>query len=569
MFKKQIISLLYKELKNNLTKKQIENLIEIPPSENLGDYAFPCFSLAKKLKKSPNLISQNITENLNKELENNKKSDIEKIQQKGSYVNFFINKQKLAKQIISIDEKLGYSKTSKEKIIVEYLSPNTNKPLHLGHLRNLAIGESISRILESQGNKVIRANLYNDRGIHIIKSMLAYKKFGNSKKPGQKPDKFVGDFYVLFNKKTKDNPELEKQASEMLKKWEQGDKSTLELWKKMNSWAYQGIEKTYKKFGIKFDKHYYESKMYKKGKQIVKQGLKKGIFKNKEDGAVVINLGDNLGEKILLRKDKTSVYITQDLYLAKQKYKDYKFDKSIYVVANEQDYHFKVLFKIIDKLNLEFSSNLFHLSYGMVFLPEGKMKSRQGTVVDADSLMKKTEDLAEQEIKKRYNPQEKELQNRRLKIALSAIKYELLKIDPIKNITFNPKKAIKFEGDTGPYLEYSHARANSILKKAKTSESKQANSKNIKIPQLKKQEIKLIKKISEFPQIIKRAYENLSPNIIANYSFELAQIFNEFYHTCPVISSKEKDFRLKLVDSFKKVMKNSLYLLGIESIKEM
>jgi arginyl-tRNA synthetase len=350
----------------------------------------------------------------------------------------------------------------------------------------------------------------------------------------------------------------------MLKKWEQGDKQIIELWKKMNSWAYQGIEKTYKKFGVKFDKNYYESKIYKKGKQIVQQGLEKGIFKNKEDGAVSINLGDNLGEKILLRKDGTSVYITQDLYLAKQKYKDYKFDKSIYVVANEQNYHFKVLFKIINKLNLEFSSNLLHLSYGMVFLPEGKMKSRQGTVVDADDLIKKTEDLAEKEINKRYNLKQKEVKDRRLKIALSAIKYELLKIDPIKSITFNPKKAIKFEGDTGPYLEYSYARACSILRKAK-----QGNSKNIKIPELKEQEIKLIKKISEFPQTIKRAHDNLSPNLIANYSFELAHIFNEFYHTCPVISSKEKDFRLKLVESFKKVMNNSLFLLGIESVKEM
>lgn len=551
--KKIIIKELQKHVK--LKEQEIENLIEIPPSSELGDYAFPCFILAKKEKKNPTIIAEELAGKIKATKE------ISQIKVVGAYLNFFINKKILAESVIKELLKEKKSIQKKEKIVVEFLSPNTNKPLHIGHLRNMSIGESICRILE-QDNKIIRTNLYNDRGIHIVKSMLAYKKFGRNRKPKDKPDKFVGDFYVLFNKKT-DN-ELEDEAQEMLQKWEAGDKQTLDLWKKMNSWAVKGIEQTYKNFGIKFDRQYYESKIYKKGREIINHGFKKGIFKKRRDNAVVIDLGNELGEKVLLRADGTSVYITQDLYLAEKKYQDFRFDKSIYVVGNEQDYHFKVLFKILKLLKYKFSNSLFHLSYGMVFLPEGRMKSREGKVIDADDLIEEMQKLAEKELKKRYKLNKKNLKERAEKIALSAIKYFLLKVEYSKDITFNPEEAINFEGDSGPYLQYSYARASSILRKAKSKRKLE-----IKIIDLKQEEIELIKKLAEFPEIVKNVEKQLNPSILANYSFSLAKLFNEFYHSCPVIGSLEESFRLKLVQAFRIVIKNSLFLLGIEVMEEM
>ena len=556
--KRIIVDLLSKHI--NLEKEEIEKLIEIPPSSELGDYAFPCFVLAEKEKKNPIQISSELAGKI--ELP----AEISQVKAVGAYLNFFVNKnflaQKTIKEIIKQKENFGKpKKTKKEKIVIEFLSPNTNKPLHIGHLRNMAIGESVSRILESEGNRVIRTNLYNDRGIQICKSMLAYKKFGNNKKPNKKPDHFVGDFYVLFNKKVAENQDLEKEAQELLRKWEAKDKETFDLWKKMNSWAIKGIKDTYKKFGIKFDKDYYESKIYEKGKEIIQEGLRKGLFRKREDNAIVVNLGE-LGEKVLLRKDSTSIYITQDLYLAKLKYQDYKFDKSIYVVANEQNYHFKVLFKILKMLNYEFSDRLVHLSYGMVNLPEGRMKSREGKVVDADDLIEEMENLAIKELNKRYKLNKNELKRRARKIALSSIKYFLLKTDAVKDITFNPEEAINFEGNSGPYLQYSYARASSILKKAKKKLE-------IKFVSLKPQEISLIKKLAEFPEIMKKAATQINPVILANYAFDLCQKFNEFYHSCPVIGSEEESCRLSLVLAFKIVVKSVLYMLGIEVLERM
>lgn len=546
------------QLKIDLEKQlNIPILIEIPPNDEFGDLAIHSY----KLKLPP------------QELKNKIKLPkyIEKTEIKGPYLNFFINKSILAnsiiKDILSKKEKYGRNK-SKEKIMVEFPSPNTNKPLHLGHLRNIALGESISRILEFNGNKVIRASINNDRGIHICKSMLAYIKFGKGdspKKQQKKSDHFVGDYYVLFSKKAKEDPSLESEAQDLLIKWEAGDKKTIEVWKKMNKWALDGFKETYKTLGIKHNKEYFESKVYKKGKEIVEIGLKKGIFTKREDGAVVIDLTqEGLDEKVLLRPDGTSVYITQDLYLAKLKDEEYNLDGSIYVVANEQDYHFKVLFLILKKLNFKFANKLHHLSYGMVELPEGRMKSREGNVVDSDNIINETKSLAKEEIQKRFKDiSKKELEDRSLKIAISAIKYKLLRVDIVKNMLFNPNEAISFEGDTGPYLQYSYARAFKILKKT--------NKNNIKLIEypLEDQEYKLCKKLAEFPEQVHFSFENLNPTYIANYALSLAQSFNEFYHACPVLNSDKESFRLKLVECFTIVMKQSLNLLGIDVLEEM
>jgi len=397
--------------------------------------------------------------------------------------------------------------------------------------------------------------------------MVAYKKYGKGKKPNKKSDYFVGDYYVLFNQKVKEDESLREEARDCLRKWEKGDKSTLALWKKMNKWALDGFRETYGLFNIKFDKEYFESKIYKKGREIIREGLKKRIFKKRKDGAVIINLGkqgtQDLGEKVLLRPDGTSVYIVQDIYLAKLKNKDYNLNSSIYVVASEQDYHFKVLIAILKKLKYKCSENLHHLSYGLVELPEGRLKSAEGRIVKADDLIRETQELAKKELKKRYKLSKRQLEKRSLIITLSAIKYMLLKVAIDKNMLFDPIEAISFEGNTGPYLQYSYARASSIIRKAKKSGKKS------KIKQLEKQEIKLVKKIAEFPEIVEKASKNLDPSLIANYSFQLAQIFTEFYHACPVIGNENEAFRLKLVKAFRITIKNALYILGIEVIEEM
>jgi len=554
--KQDIIKELQKITK--LDKKIIENKLETPPNPELGDYAFPCFILSSKLKKSP----QDIAQDLSKEI---KLKDTE-LKPDGPYLNFFIDKRKFSediiKQILKEKEKFGKQKNNK-KTMVEFPSPNTNKPLHLGHLRNMSIGESVSRIYEFLGNKIIRGNLNNDRGIHICKSMVAYEKYGKNKNPDKKSDNFVGEFYVMYNKKLKSNPKLEEQAQECLKKWEQGDKKTIALWKKMNKWALDGFKETYKKFKIQHDKEYFESKIYTGGKEIIQEGLKKGVFEQGKDNEIKINLEkENLGEKVVLRSDGTSVYITQDLYLAKLKYKDFKLDNSIYVVGNEQDYHFKVLSIILDKLNLPFK--VHHLSYGMVTLPSGKMKSREGKVVDADDIIEETNNLAKKEILDREPKLRKsELEKRAEKISLGAIKYQLLKIDAVKNTLFNPEESIAFEGNTGPYIQYTYARSSSILRKVKKRISNQ------KPKSIHESEIELIKQMNNFPETVQSAYKHLNPALIANYSFQLAQKFNDFYQNCPVIGDENQAFRLKIIEAYRIVIKQSLYLLGIDVLEEM
>lgn len=559
--KEKITALLDKAIKKQgirVEKSEIELHIEIPPSSSIGDFAFPCFFLASKLKKNPAEIASKLRQDFEKLPEG-----VESAQVQGPYINFRLDKKAIAlsliKEILSKKDKYG-SGSLKKRSMVEFPSPNTNKPLHLGHLRNMAIGESISRILEFSGEKVARVSLNNDRGTHICKSMLAYQKFGKNKKPDKKTDHFAGDYYVLFSKKKLQDEE----AQEMLKKWEKGDKKIIALWKKMNLWALKGFKETYKKYGIKLDKEYFESKVYTKGKEIIEQGLKKGVFKKKPDGSVFIDLNkENLGEKIVLRSDGTSLYITQDLYLAKLKFDEFKIDSSIYVVGNEQDYHFNVLKLILKKLGFKFAEKIKHLSYGMVNLPEGKMKSREGTVVDADDLIEDVQSLVKKELSSRSKLSKKELESRSLKIALASIKYLLLKTDIKRNMMFNPKESIRFEGDTGPYIQYTCARASSILRKSKSKKE------SAKVFSLSQKEMELIMKLSQFKEVVSKSYETLNPSLIAHYSYQLAQIFNEFYHACPVIGSKNESFRLKLAESFKQVLKNSLNLLGIETLEVM
>ncbi|MBU2503925.1 MAG: arginine--tRNA ligase [Nanoarchaeota archaeon] len=565
--KEVIVKLLKKALKGkdvSLKDEEILNLIEVPPSQDMGDYAFPCFFLSKQLHDNPSQIAIELREKIG----NAPPTDFEDIQTQGPYINFFVNRKSLARQVIwdAITQKkdFGESKLGKGKrTMIEFPSPNTNKPLHLGHLRNMAIGESISRILEFNDEKIIRANMNNDRGIHICKSMVAYKKWGREKTPTDKKEKsdhFVGDFYVMFNKKK--TKKLEAEAQEMLQKWEAGDGNTLLLWKLMNGWALNGFKETYKTFGIKHDVNYFESKVYKKGKEMILDGVKEGIFEQAKNGEIKINLEEEkLGEKILLRKDGTSVYIVFDLALAKIKFEDYKLNKSFYVVGNEQDYHFNVLFSILKKLGFE--KEMKHISYGMVNLPTGKMKSREGTVVDADDLIEQVRLLAEKELSKRDKLSKTELKKRSLIIALAAIKYLLLKVDINKNMLFNPKESVSFEGDTGPYILYSYARASSIMEKAPSVQKK------AEVNELEEKDIALVKKLSQFPEIVESAYKNLNPSLVANYSYQLAQTFNEFYHNCKVIGSEEEAFRLALVQSFRQVLKNALALIGIETLDKM
>jgi arginyl-tRNA synthetase len=587
--KNRIISAISVLLKDYLSESEIEKAVAIPPSDELGDYAFPCFALSKILKKNPVALAADFKERIGP-INYDSGAGAVRVEASGGYLNFFIDKRELAASVIAT-----YSNASPEKLIdcgvapvgtvdgrplrvvVEFASPNTNKPLHLGHLRNMSIGDSVARILSFCGCEVFKASINNDRGVHICKSMLAYKREGGGASPesvGVKPDRFVGDYYVMFNEKSKAAPSWNDDAQKMLKDWEEGEPETVALWKKMNKWALDGFRETYKLFGIAFDKEYYESDIYKNGKEIVVDGLEKGIFYRREDGAVAVSLKDEkLDEKVLLRPDGTSVYIVQDLYLALLKDKEFDYDRSLYVVGNEQDYHFAALLAIFKKLGYGVGGKIKHLSYGMVELPEGKMKSREGTVVDADDLILETKELAKREVVERYDVPEAEAEARSLKIALAAIKYQLLKVDIAKTMVFDPKKAISFEGDTGPYLLYGYARASSILRKAGAAgNGVDVDNSQSRLPEkFEPAEIRLLKKIAFFPEAVGFACARLSPSVIANYAFDLAQLFNEFYHANQVLGSggTVEAFRVSLVAAFRSVMRGCLWLMGIEAIEEM
>jgi arginyl-tRNA synthetase len=479
-----------------------------------------------------------------------------------------------------------------QKVMVEYSSPNTNKPLHLGHIRNNLLGYSVAEILKANGYDVIKANLVNDRGIHICKSMLAWQLFGNGETPessGLKGDHLVGKYYVVFDieykkqieelkakgqteDEAKKNAPLIIEAQQMLEKWEAGDKEVISMWETMNSWVYAGFDATYKQLGVDFDQYYYESKTYLLGKDIIDEGLQKGVFFKKEDGSVWIDLTtDGLDEKLVLRANGTSVYITQDVGTAQLKYDNYHVDKSIYVVGNEQDYHFKVLFLILQKLGKSWANGLYHLSYGMVDLPSGKMKSREGTVVDADDLMAEMEQTAKvqtEELGKTNDFSEDEKAKLYHTIGMGALKYFLLKVEPKKRLLFDPSESIDFQGHTGPFIQYTHARIKSILKRAGFELSAHAT-----VTELDGMERDLILALNQFPESISQAARDYSPAIIANYVYELAKTYNKFYQEKPILKDEVpadvKLFRLTLSAVTAKVISKSMRLLGIDVPERM
>ncbi|MBI9030963.1 arginine--tRNA ligase [bacterium] len=560
--KNELIQILHKELTEYFTLDDLVKVLETPPNDELGDYALPCFSLAKKLRKSPKVIAESIADKLATIPE------IAHLQAVSGYLNIFLNKDWIINLVLAQSLEQDYAKGKIDtKTIVEYCSPNTNKPLHLGHLRNMAIGESISRILKYSGHDVVKTCIFNDRGVHICKSMLSYQDFGKGEKPEDKKiksDHFVGDYYVKFALQAKLEPNYEDKALQMLEQWEAGEQEIVSLWRKMNEWAFTGFNETFQLFGTNFDKEYYESQIFRNGKEIILAGLAKNIFQKRSDGAVVVDLEKyGLGEKVLLRPNGTSVYIVQDIYLAYLKNQDFCYDKSIYVVGNEQEYHFTVLKQILKLLGASYADGIQHLSYGMVELPEGKMKSREGTVVDADDLINNTAELAREEIFKRYPEMAiSEVEKRSIAISLAAIKYQLLKTETSKNMIFNPKEAIRFEGDTGPYLLYSYARASSILRKAEVEYETKPWTAN-------QSEMRLIKKIAQFPEILHDSSTRLVPSLLASYTYDLCQIFNHFFHDCPVLKSEFASQRLALVSSFRNTISIALNLLGIDTLEEM
>ncbi|MCX8158053.1 MAG: arginine--tRNA ligase [Candidatus Diapherotrites archaeon] len=570
-YKKNIAEEIARVLDKN--KNEVEKTIEIPPSKDLGDYAFPCFHIAKELKKNPNEIARQISEKIKKP------EFVRDIKVVGPYVNFFLDESEFAKAVIVrvLTEGKNYGKSKilhGKTIMVEYSAPNTNKPLHVGHLRNDSIGMAISNILCFCGAKVIKANLYSDRGAHICKSMIGYLKYGNNKTPEDeniKGDHFVGKFYVLFSKDLEQNPELEKEAIEMLKKWENKDKEVRELWEKMNSWVIKGFEETYKKFGSKFDVVFKESDFYDKAGSLIEEGLKKKIFKETDVGIVALLEQYGLPNKVLLRKDGTSIYITTDLSLTKYKFDKYKLDEAIWVVGSEQKLYFQQLFKIFELLNYEFAKKCKHLSYEMIYLPEGRLKSREGKVVDADELIESAEEKALEEIKKRYQNITKEHLERKRAIGLAAIKFFMLKVDPNKPIFFDINKAIEFEGETGPYVQYTYARAKSIIRKSGLEKELKNIFKSADFSSLDSiEEKEIISLINEFQQVVEESAKSLAPDKVCQYLLKLSEKFNKFYHSCKIIQSDKVDLeKLLLVYAVSQTIKNGLELLNIETLEEM
>lgn len=471
----------------------------------------------------------------------------------------------------------------KPLVMIEFSSPNTNKPLHLGHVRNNLLGEALSRIVKACGNTVVKTNIVNDRGIHICKSMLAWQKWGNGETPessGKKGDHLIGDYYVLFDKKNKeqekDLPEgeetpLMKEAREMLVKWEQGDKEVRGLWEMMNNWVYAGFDETYKTLGVSFDKIYYESQTYLVGKDLVLKGLDEGLFYRRDDGSVWADLTkDGLDEKLLLRSDGTSVYMTQDIGTANLRFKDYPIDKMIYVVGNEQNYHFQVLSILLDRLGFKWGKDLVHFSYGMVELPNGKMKSREGTVVDADDLVATMVEDAynvSKELSKNADIPEAEAREIARKVGLGALKYFILKVDARKNMLFNPAESIDFNGNTGPFIQYTYARIQSILRKSGVETLSLEGA-----AEVNEKEIALIQKLKAYRPTVLQAGKEYNPSLIANYCYELTKEFNQFYHDYSILNAdtdSQRQFRLYLAKSVADVIRNGMYLLGIEMPERM
>lgn len=548
-----------------------------------GQVTLVVFPITRLSKKSPEQTAQAIGEYLEKHVEEVISFNVIK-----GFLNLIIKDSYWSDLLVNNISASAFGTFAKKDttVMVEYSSPNTNKPLHLGHIRNNLLGYSVAEILKAYGYNVIKANLINDRGIHICKSMLAWQKEGNGETPestGLKGDHLVGKYYVIFDKRYKEQireltaegmseEEAEKEAPwiveahDMLRRWEAGDQEVLDLWNMMNSWVYKGFDATYNRMGVDFDVNYYESNTYLLGKKLVEEGLESKVFFKKEDGSVWVDLSDEgLDEKLLLRGDGTSVYMTQDLGTARLKYDDYNLDQSIYVVGNEQDYHFKVLFSILKKLGKSWASGLHHLSYGMVDLPSGKMKSREGTVVDADDLMDQMFSTAEsrtEELGKTDGLDQNEKDSLYELIGQGALKYFLLKVEPKKRLLFNPEESIDFQGHTGPFIQYTHARICSILRKANDEDFSNVDT----LQSLIDSERELVQLLNNYPKVIEQAAQEMSPAHVANYIFELAKLYNKFYHEEPILKAEDKNikgFRLLLSKSTAQIIKRAMSLLGI------
>ena len=577
----------------NVSLENVE--LQQTKKEFVGDVTLVVFSLLRHIKGNPVQIGEQIGTYL-KEKVGNLVTDFNVIK---GFLNLVIADTYYLNFLTEIKDNPQFGLTtpnSKEAILVEYSSPNTNKPLHLGHIRNNLLGYSVAEILKAAGHKVYKTQIINDRGIHICKSMVAWQRFGNGETPentGLKGDKLVGNYYVAFDKAYKEEiqeliaqgkskEEAEKQApifvaaQEMLRQWEAGNPEVMKLWKQMNGWVYDGFAVTYKNLGVDFNSYYYESNTYLLGKDIVEQGLQKGVFFKKEDGSVWCDLtADGLDEKLVLRADGTSVYITQDMGTAIQRVKDYPDVKGmVYTVGNEQDYHFKVLFLILKKLGYDWASHLYHLSYGMVDLPSGKMKSREGTVVDADDLiaeMEQTAKVISQELGKLDGYTEAQKEDLYHTIGLGALKYYILKVDPKKRILFDPKESIDFQGNTGPFIQYTYARIQSILRKyAETNNSKEVTV--IQPDTLQEKEKNLLKSITLFPSIVQDAADNYSPAVIANYVYDLVKDFNSFYQNVSILGEEDTNkryFRVTMSKKIGEIIAESFKMLGIQVPERM
>lgn len=590
--------MMLQQILENEIKKAVKSTFEVDietvefqatRKEFPGDITVVVFGLLKFVKGNP----QNIGETIGNYLKNN----VEVVKD-FNVVKGFLNLEIVDSYYLSFFNKIknlqnyGFSNNSGQSVIVEYSSPNTNKPLHLGHVRNVLLGYSVSEILKAAGHKVYKTQIINDRGIHICKSMLAWQHFSNGETPdstGLKGDKLVGNYYVKFDaeykkqitqlvsegyteEEAKKNAPILNEAQEMLRKWEAGDTDVVALWKQMNNWVYDGFEVTYKNIGVDFDSYYYESETYLLGKEFIAEGLKQGVFYKKDDSSVWCDLTpDGLDEKIVLRADGTAVYMTQDIGTAIQRIKDHPdVTGMVYTVGNEQDYHFKVLFLILKKLGFEWAKNLYHLSYGMVDLPSGKMKSREGTVVDADDLINEmTQTAAEisQELGKLEGYSEQEKQALYKTIGLGALKYFILKVDPKKRILFDPKESIDFQGNTGPFIQYTYARIQSILRKSNCLDVYRQET-----IVLHEKEKELIKQLQLFPEVIENAAQNFSPALVANYIYDLVKAFNTFYQNVSILGAdteNEKLFRVQLANCVANTIKSACRLLGVNLPERM
>ena len=602
---KQIIEAAMSVIEELYGQKAAENTIALQKtrSDFEGNLTLVVFPFLKMSRKSPEATAQEIGEQLKA-----KCTAIADFNVVKGFLNLVISPAAWISMLndIEADDCFGMKKATDDSplVMIEYSSPNTNKPLHLGHVRNNLLGWSLAKIMEANGNRVVKTNIVNDRGIHICKSMLAWLKWGNGETPessGKKGDHLIGDYYVAFDKhyreevkelkeklitegvdeetaekRAKDEAPLICEAHDMLVKWEQNDPEIRALWEKMNEWVYAGFDETYKAMGVSFDKIYYESQTYLEGKKKVEEGLEKGIFFRKDDNSVWADLSaDGLDQKLLLRSDGTSVYMTQDIGTANMRFNDYPIDKMIYVVGNEQNYHFQVLSILLDRLGFKWGKELVHFSYGMVELPNGKMKSREGTVVDADELIASMIDnarkMSEDKVNKIEGISNDEANEIARIVGLGALKYFILKVDARKNMLFNPEESIDFNGNTGPFIQYTHARIMSILRKAEEQGIDIEKTIGEDMP-LNDKEAELIQTLNEFTAAVEQAGKDYSPSGIANYCYELTKQFNQFYHECSILnadSDRERAVRLVLAKNVAKVIKNGMALLGIEVPERM